>query len=193
LIGSTEYGEDFTEWLKAHAVAYINVDVSAAGSRWGAAGSPSLAHLIRQSALDIPHPTAVGKTLWDAQNDNGPLSLQNGIVDPQFLQAVEAAEARHLAAKNIIVGPLGSGSDFTVFLQRIGVRPHSLACAHVTELLEKHRLLARLRHSAVPPSTQCTIIILSMTAKGSRSCMLILVSTAPLVPFYFFQRFLKSS
>ncbi|KAJ7284142.1 hypothetical protein C8J57DRAFT_1678057 [Mycena rebaudengoi] len=121
LIGSTEYGEDFTEWLKAHAVAYINVDVSAAGSRWGAAGSPSLAHLIRQSALDIPHPTSVGKTLWDAQNDNGPLSLQNGIVDPQFLQAAEAAEARRLAAKNIIVGPLGSGSDFTVFLQRIGI------------------------------------------------------------------------
>ena len=28
LIGSTEFGEDFGEWIKENAVAYLNVDVS---------------------------------------------------------------------------------------------------------------------------------------------------------------------
>jgi len=29
LIGSTEFGEDFSQWLQNHVVAYLNVDVSA--------------------------------------------------------------------------------------------------------------------------------------------------------------------
>lgn len=32
LIGSTEFGEDFTDWLKDNVVAYLNVDVSASSS-----------------------------------------------------------------------------------------------------------------------------------------------------------------
>ncbi|KAF4575136.1 hypothetical protein EYR36_006492 [Pleurotus pulmonarius] len=92
LVGSTEFGEDFSEWISKHVVSYINLDVSVAGSRWGAGASPSLAHLIKQVALDVPHPTVAGKTLWDAQSDTSSL-----------------------------LGPLGSGSDFTVFLQRLGV------------------------------------------------------------------------
>ncbi|EDR12349.1 uncharacterized protein LACBIDRAFT_245820, partial [Laccaria bicolor S238N-H82] len=91
LIGSTEWGEDFPSWIAEHVVAYLNVDVSVAGSRWTASASPSLAHLFKKAALDIPHPTIPGKTLWDAREDDGIL-------------------------------PLGSGSDFTVFLQRLGVR-----------------------------------------------------------------------
>ena len=55
LIGSTEYGEDFADWLAKYAVAYINVDVSVAGSKWRASGSPSLAHLITKTAKDVEY------------------------------------------------------------------------------------------------------------------------------------------
>ncbi|KAJ6538560.1 Zn-dependent exopeptidase [Mycena vulgaris] len=120
LIGSTEYGEDFAEWIAEHAVAYLNVDVSAGGSRWGASGSPSLSHLIWQTALDVPHPTVPGKTLWDAREDDGPLSVGESRADPEYMTSFEAAETRRRAAKGILP-PLGSGSDFTVFLQRLGV------------------------------------------------------------------------
>lgn len=123
-MGSTEYGEDFGPWISEHVVSYLNVDVSVAGSRWTAAGSPSLSDLIKESALDVPHPTIPGKTLWDAQNDDGPFNADafNGTMsaDVDFMRDYEAGEKKKesLASK---VTPLGSGSDFTVFLQRLGV------------------------------------------------------------------------
>ncbi|KAJ6539641.1 hypothetical protein B0H19DRAFT_367906 [Mycena capillaripes] len=120
LIGSTEYGEDFADWLAEHAVAYINVDGSAGGSRWGAAASPSLSHLILQTARDVPHPTIPGKTLFDAREDNGPISTAGTRADPEFVAAYEAAETERRAAKGLL-RPLGSGSDFTVFLERLGI------------------------------------------------------------------------
>ncbi|KAG6332167.1 hypothetical protein ID866_6926 [Astraeus odoratus] len=118
LIGSTEFGEDFADWLQAHAVAYINVAVS--GSRWSIAGSPSLAHLIKRSAQDIPHPTEVGKTLWDAQHDHGPYT---GAQDAEFAEmwAQKNKITEKAIQSSVAISPLGSGSDFTVFLQRLGI------------------------------------------------------------------------
>lgn len=94
------------------------IDGSAAGTPWVVTGCPSLAHLIRDAALDIPHPTAPGKTLWDARNDIGPF---HGPAEADF---VEAYLAKRIAKQGDDVGgiePLGSGSDFTPFLQRLGV------------------------------------------------------------------------
>jgi N-acetylated-alpha-linked acidic dipeptidase len=100
------------------------VDVSVDGSQWNVAGSPSLAHLIKQAALEVPHPTALGKTLWDARNDQGPyvnLLGSNATIDKEVLAAYQAAELEKQSL-SVGVGPLGSGSDYTVFLQRLGVR-----------------------------------------------------------------------
>ncbi|KAG9218840.1 hypothetical protein CCMSSC00406_0001046 [Pleurotus cornucopiae] len=116
LIGSTEFGEDFSQWISKHVVSYINVDVSVAGSRWGASASPSLAHLIKQAALDVPHPTKPGKTLWDAQSDVGPFT---GNFTSSNAEDGFAKKRRRKTSS--LVGPLGSGSDYTVFLQRLGV------------------------------------------------------------------------
>ncbi|EJD00920.1 Zn-dependent exopeptidase [Fomitiporia mediterranea MF3/22] len=117
LVGSTEWGEDFEKWIKRHVVAYLNTDVSSAGSRLNVAGSPSLAPLIAQTAKDLPHPTKKGRTLWDALEDQGPYQ---GPMDPDFeVQYVAGQEAK--SALKTGVPPLGSGSDFTVFLQRIGI------------------------------------------------------------------------
>ncbi|KAJ8072028.1 Vacuolar protein sorting-associated protein 70 [Marasmius tenuissimus] len=121
LIGSTEYGEDFAEWIGKHAVAYLNVDASS-GSQWEALASPSLAHLIKRTALDVPHPTTEGKTLWDARDDQGPFTGFNGSakVDTEVVHDFETRKAKGRASSTG-VGLLGSGSDFTVFLQRLGV------------------------------------------------------------------------
>ncbi|KAL0949248.1 hypothetical protein HGRIS_009326 [Hohenbuehelia grisea] len=123
LIGSTEYGEDFASWISDHVVAYLNLDVSVAGTQWTASASPSLAHLLKGAAEAVPHPTIRGRTVWDARHDEGPFEglSQNGSVanvDAEFLQAYTAQK---LAAPKTNIGPLGSGSDFTVFLQRLGV------------------------------------------------------------------------
>ncbi|KAH8096736.1 Zn-dependent exopeptidase [Cristinia sonorae] len=117
LIGSTEWGEDFADWIQQSAVAYINVDVSVAGSAFTASGSPSLAHLIRKTAKEVPHPTDPNRSLWDSSKDKGPFT--KGVADAEFMAFYEATERQRAAFTG--VPPLGSGSDYTVFLQRLGV------------------------------------------------------------------------
>ncbi|ELU39637.1 vacuolar protein sorting-associated protein 70 [Rhizoctonia solani AG-1 IA] len=76
LFGSTEWGEDFQDWLRGHAVAYLNVDKSTSGSMLRIRGTPSIAPLLRQAALDLPHYSRPesGQTLWDARDDRGPFA-----------------------------------------------------------------------------------------------------------------------
>ncbi|KAL7282546.1 hypothetical protein ACG7TL_004017 [Trametes sanguinea] len=113
MIGSTEWTEDFSDWISGNVVAYINIDGSAAGSPWLPTGSPSLAHLIRDAALDLPHPTDPGRSLWDARHDAGPFHARTS---GEFVK-----RSRDVVEDDVDIAPLGSGSDFTSFLQRLGV------------------------------------------------------------------------
>ncbi|KAF8551485.1 Zn-dependent exopeptidase [Imleria badia] len=122
LIGSTEWGEDFAQWIQAHAVSYVNVDVSVSGSRYTASASPSLAHLIKRSAQDVAHPTHPSKTVWDALHDSGPYTGEQDVDFASMWDAMNQTRARAASEDDVRnVSPLGSGSDYTVFLQRLGV------------------------------------------------------------------------
>jgi N-acetylated-alpha-linked acidic dipeptidase len=81
-----------------------------------------LAHLLRETAKELPHPTDKGRSLWDATNDDGKLFGLMGHGNVSAKEEVKVIRAMELAkADNIDVSPLGSGSDYTVFLQRNGV------------------------------------------------------------------------
>jgi N-acetylated-alpha-linked acidic dipeptidase len=81
-----------------------------------------LAHLIRETAEELPHPTDKGRTLWDATNDDGKLFGLMGHANLSINEEAKVIRAMELAkADNLGVSPLGSGSDYTVFLQRNGV------------------------------------------------------------------------
>jgi N-acetylated-alpha-linked acidic dipeptidase len=108
------------------SIAYSAPDLSASGDRFHLYGSPSLAHTLRQAAIDIPHPTDANRTLWDAKDDVGPFT---GPIDKDVLNAQREAEAELKAVSSTGVSPLGSGSDYTVFLQRLGVRTSSFTHA----------------------------------------------------------------
>lgn len=129
LMGSTEFGEDFADWIQAHVVSYINVDIGTSGSQWKIYGSPSLAHLLKGSAQDVPHPTEANKTLWDALYDSGPYP---GAQDVEFAemwtQKNKVSLSKDETTANVL--PLGSGSDYTVFLQRLGVASSDQGFAH---------------------------------------------------------------
>lgn len=91
LIGSTEFGEDFARLIKKRVAMYFNVDVAVAGSRFKFGASPSLVELFKSVTGKVPAPDEEGKTLTD------------------YLIAQEH------------IPQLGSGSDYTVFLQHLGI------------------------------------------------------------------------
>ncbi|KAF9569000.1 Zn-dependent exopeptidase [Agrocybe pediades] len=121
LIGSTEWGEDFADFIDENVVAYLNLDGSVSGSRFGASGSPLLSHFIRETAQVIPHPTDANRTLWDATRDTGDLFGNATMISPIDPMVTAMKDMEVAAADAIGVSPLGSGSDYTVFLQRNGI------------------------------------------------------------------------
>jgi len=88
--------------------------MAVSGSAFRAGASPLLAHFIRKTAEDLPHPTDPKRTLWDATADRGQLF---GDHDTDSL----GTEIETEVADNVGIRPLGSGSDYTVFLQHLGV------------------------------------------------------------------------
>lgn len=143
------------------------VDLSVAGSRYDTLASPSLAHFLRSTAQEIPHPTDPGRTLWDARDDKGPY-YQPG---DDELHAM-SDEHKGTMDGTIGVGYLGSGSDFTVFLQHIGVSPLSLslwfyASATGSRLIPlffyEFRSRVRTPTLTARQGMQCTTITPSMT------------------------------
>ncbi len=88
-------------------------DASVYGSQYRVHASPSLSHIIRSTAEKITHPTDPNRTLWDAKSDAGTLEQRYPIEGKFSPQSNET--------DSLGVVPLGTGSDFTVFLQRIGV------------------------------------------------------------------------
>jgi N-acetylated-alpha-linked acidic dipeptidase len=105
LIGSTEWAEENAQELQQKAVAYLNVDVAVNGPNYNASSVPSLWRLIRDATRDIKDPKT-GKTVYQQWQDRA--REQRNETDPDYDD-----EAR--------IGALGSGSDYTPFLQHLGI------------------------------------------------------------------------
>jgi N-acetylated-alpha-linked acidic dipeptidase len=110
LLGSTEWAEDNAEALK-NAVAYVNLDAAVTGPELNAGGVPSLLELFREVAGEITDPRKGGSVLlaWErrAQGDwakDAPIELA---VPPRPFE--------------LRLDALGSGSDYTAFLDHLGV------------------------------------------------------------------------
>jgi N-acetylated-alpha-linked acidic dipeptidase len=113
LIGSTEWGEDHAHELE-YAAAYFNMDVAVAGKKFGASGVPTLKEFIREIAKAVPSPQAA--TVYDAWKKASAASAEsNHPQDAAFRSPPNAIQ------NDVPVGDLGSGSDYTVFLQHLGV------------------------------------------------------------------------
>ena len=94
-------------------------DVAVSGSRYNLHGSPSLAHLIRDTAQAVSHPTLADKTLWDARLDEGPFKQEGNHLHDCRGSAVVMEGIREkaiFASEELPVAPLGSGSDYTGIL-----------------------------------------------------------------------------
>jgi N-acetylated-alpha-linked acidic dipeptidase len=116
LLGSTEWVETHAAELARKAVAYVNSDSNTRGFLQ-AGGSPSLQRLVNEVAAGVADPLVPATVLARARAVEIVGSARG---------AGHTAEERH-AARSLLDGgdlplePLGSGSDFTPFLQHAGI------------------------------------------------------------------------
>ena len=111
LIGSTEWGEEHEHDLN-NAVAYFNVDVAVTGPNFNASAIPSLKGFVREVARQVPSPKggSVYEVWKEHQRESATRSERTGNRGPNA--KVE---------NDVPVGDLGSGSDYSVFIQHLGV------------------------------------------------------------------------
>ena len=103
LLGSTEWAEAHADSLATHAVAYLNTDSNGRGYL-GVEGSHSLESFINGVEKDIVDPES-NVSSW--KRNQAALVVRG------------SPDAR--AGGDLKIGALGSGSDFTPFLQHLGV------------------------------------------------------------------------
>jgi N-acetylated-alpha-linked acidic dipeptidase len=117
LIGSTEWGEQHANELRS-AAAYFNVDVAVSGPKFGASAVPSLKQFIREITKAVPSPK--GGTVYEAWRKSSESAAEPVITPQEAIGESRRAPAAQARA-DVSVGDLGSGSDYTVFLQHLGV------------------------------------------------------------------------
>jgi N-acetylated-alpha-linked acidic dipeptidase len=108
LIGSTEWVEHHAEELNQHAVAYINTDGNSRGFV-NIGGSHVLEKMANEVMRDVIDPQT-GVSVGERKRANLQINSNN---------AKTRDEARNRA--DLRISPLGSGSDYSPFLQHLGV------------------------------------------------------------------------
>jgi N-acetylated-alpha-linked acidic dipeptidase len=117
LMGSTEWAEQHEPEL-ANAAAYFNVDVAVSGTKFGASAVPSLKQFLRDVTKAVPSPK--GGTVyeaWQKAEQPGGASTQSSAESVDDARRTPEAQAK----ADVPVGDLGSGSDYSAFLQHLGV------------------------------------------------------------------------
>jgi len=114
LIGSTEWAEDHADQL-AHAVAYFNTDVGVSGPNFDASAVPSLKNFVRDVTQEVPSPK--GGNVYEQWKKTQAEAEARHHMGVQEHASQEASPVDH----DVRIGDLGSGSDFTPFIQHLGV------------------------------------------------------------------------
>jgi len=114
LIGSTEWAEDHAKQL-AHAVVYINTDASVSGPHFEASAVPSLKQFVREVTMEVASPK--GGSVYEQWRKDASDSAARRHTAKEFTDAPTIP----LVGGEVRVGDLGSGSDYTPFLQHLGV------------------------------------------------------------------------
>jgi N-acetylated-alpha-linked acidic dipeptidase len=114
LIGSTEWAEHHAKELKKHAVAYLNTDGNDKGFIY-IGGSHVLERFFNQIIEEVKDPRS---EISLKQRLQASLKI-NADSDQEKKDAAERADVR--------LDPMGSGSDYTPFLQHLGIASANLA------------------------------------------------------------------
>jgi N-acetylated-alpha-linked acidic dipeptidase len=124
LLGSTEWAETHAEELKRKAVLYVNSDTNGRGILF-VGGSHSYQHLVNEVAGSVLDPET-GATVLDRWRARIKVSGVERKMAPASLSPDELAQELVLlkaanAGGDLPISALGSGSDYTPFLQHLGI------------------------------------------------------------------------
>jgi N-acetylated-alpha-linked acidic dipeptidase len=108
LLGSTEWAEAHAEELRQKTVAYVNTDANGRGYL-GVSGAPTLERFVNDVARDIEDPEAKVPVWKRAQ--------ARALADASSPERRKEIRQR----KDLRLGALGSGSDYTAFVDYLGV------------------------------------------------------------------------
>ena len=117
LLGSTEWAEQHAAELKVKAVMYVNSDTNGRGFLQ-AEGSHALQHFLSEVARDVKDPETGASVLTRA--------LAHRRVSAYDSAGSGDSAARAGANGDLVLGALGSGSDYTPFLQHLGINSVNL-------------------------------------------------------------------
>jgi N-acetylated-alpha-linked acidic dipeptidase len=115
LLGSTEWAEAHADELRAKAAVYINSDTNGRGFL-DAGGSHALQHLVNEVAAGIDDP----ETHVAVRERARAQMLVDGASDSARPKARADAKIA-VAGGDLPIDALGSGSDYTPFLQHLGI------------------------------------------------------------------------
>ncbi len=116
LLGSTEWAETHAAELKKKAVIYLNSDSNARGFL-GVSGSHAFQHFVNQVSADVTDPQT-GVPVRDRLRAGLEVSAAEPGANPRTT-ALGRIASDH--ARDLPIEPLGSGSDYSAFLQHLGV------------------------------------------------------------------------
>jgi N-acetylated-alpha-linked acidic dipeptidase len=115
LLGSTEWAEEHADELKQKAALYVNSDTNARGLLRVEA-SYSTQRLVDQAAASVRDPETGASV-----RDRLLAALQVAALEPDATEDARRLAKAAADGGDVPIGPMGSGSDYTPFVQHLGV------------------------------------------------------------------------
>jgi N-acetylated-alpha-linked acidic dipeptidase len=164
LLGSTEWAEKHGDELKQKAVAYINSDTNNRG--WlSAEGSHSLELFVEQVARDIRDPKS-----------------GSSVLDAAMKRRRERRSAAGPDSARFTIGALGSGSDYTAFLDHLALPSLNIAYGGGAEAGIYHSIYDSFDHYT---RFMDTTFAYGVTEAQTQATMALRLAQAPVLPFEF--------
>ncbi|HEX3554850.1 MAG TPA: M28 family metallopeptidase [Thermoanaerobaculia bacterium] len=124
LLGSTEWAETHAAELRDHAVVYVNSDTNSRGF-FNAGGSHTLE-------------TFVGQVVRDVRDPEKGISVLDRSLARAALAGPAERQQEARTGKRLRLEPLGSGSDYTPFLQHLGISALNIGYGGESEYGQYH-------------------------------------------------------
>ncbi len=168
LIGSTEWAEHHAAELQQHAVAYLNTDGNSRGFI-GLGGSHTLEKFFDQIAAEVIDPQTG-------------VSLKERSKAALTINADNDKAKKEAARESLRLYPMGSGSDYTPFLQHLGIASANVSFGGEGDGGSYHTLYDTFEHYTTwrDPGLRYGVALSQVAGRAT-----LRLANAPLLPFEF--------